>query len=87
MNPKPERFEQRDAENPAPTKYYPKYSNQMKHRPGHIKSKSIRFLKNKFDTETPGPGTYRDQPSFGIYCANDTNNRVNSDLLMKIYKS
>ena len=58
-----------------------------KYQPGHIPAKTIRFPKTKYDTVAPGPGTYRFQSNFGVYCPHDTTNRMNSDVLLSISQS
>ena len=46
-----------------------------------LRAKAIRFGPKDYKTDAPGPGTYRSQSGFGIYCPSDVKNIMNSDLL------
>lgn len=84
----PERFDPhldvKEAAKPAPTSYKPK--DKLCHRKllAHVPGKAPRFEKGEYLTDAPGPGTYRVQSEFGIYCIGDTNNVINSDVLTKL---
>ena len=79
-------YDPHDSAKPAPTSYSPK-DVQVKHQPGHVQKKTVRFPKTKYDTLAPGPGSYRHQSNFGIYSPHDTMNKINSDVLLNISKS
>ena len=84
---KPDRFDEfkdfKDAQKPAPTSYQPQDSHRKKLQ-SHTYSSQKRFHAKRYDTEAPGPGAYRMQSNFGVYCPSDTLNLFSSDLLSKI---
>ena len=72
-----------DAKRPGPATYLPKQCDRKK-VVTHLKIKSERFPVERYNTDAPGPGSYRLQSDFGVYCPEDTLNRVNSDMLLKV---
>jgi len=55
------------AKIPGPGTYRPKQNNLFARKASHITLKSDRFLRNQYQTEAPGPGSYRSESGFGIY--------------------
>ena len=90
MQQSPSRFDAHkdlhDSQKPAPTSYNPRdtCSSLNSKKLVHVRAKAPRFHKKEYVKDVPGPGAYRMQSNFGVYCPSDVRNKVNSDLLVKL---
>lgn len=73
----------KDSMKPAPTSYQPS-DYHRKRTIGQYPGREVRLSDNFYRTDAPGPGSYRQQSDFGIYCPEDTFGHLSSDLLTKI---
>jgi len=83
----PDRFDpqqdKKDAKKPGPSSYKPKILTSRK-KVGYIKATASRFSEKEYLTEAPGPGSYRVQSEFGVYCVSSSLKEMPTDLFTKV---